>query len=96
MCNLYTYKLSRDEVAGLLQHYKLIGVDWAEIFAKEMSGKNDEAFVYPNYEAPVVIVRDGKRELERMRWAMPGPIFPPKPGEKPKPAGRWNGAAAQD
>jgi putative SOS response-associated peptidase YedK len=84
MCNLYTYKLSRDEVAGLLQHYKLIGVDWAEIFAKEMAGKNDEALVYLNYMAPVVSVKDGKCELERMRWAMPGPVFPPKPGEKSK------------
>jgi hypothetical protein len=25
MCNLYTYKLSRDEVRGMLEHYKLVG-----------------------------------------------------------------------
>ena len=32
MCNLYTYKLSRDEIRGLMQHYKLIGTEWAEQF----------------------------------------------------------------
>ena len=52
MCNLYTYKLSRDEIRGLLQHYKLIGRQWAEVFEKEMAGKNDEALVYPKYQAP--------------------------------------------
>ena len=51
MCNLYTYKLSRDEIRGLLEHYKLLGVQWAEMFEKEMAGKNDEALVYPNYVA---------------------------------------------
>jgi hypothetical protein len=30
MCNLYTYKLSRDEIRGLMEHYKLVGVEWAE------------------------------------------------------------------
>ena len=32
MCNLYTYKLSRDEIRGLMEHYKLIGTEWAEQF----------------------------------------------------------------
>jgi hypothetical protein len=27
MCNLYTYRLSRDEIGGLMQHYKLIGTE---------------------------------------------------------------------
>ena len=30
MWNLYIYKLSRDEVRGLLEHYKSIGRQWAE------------------------------------------------------------------
>lgn len=57
MCNLYTMRLSRDEVAGLLSHYKLVGKD----FADAMAAKNDATNVYPNYEAPVVVVRDGQR-----------------------------------
>ena len=56
MCNLYTYKLSRDEIRGLLQHYKLLGQQWSEVLEREMAGKNDEALVYPKYQAPVVIV----------------------------------------
>src|SRR5215831_6557991 len=84
MCNLYTYKLSRDEVRGLLEHYKLVGREWAEIFEKEMAGKNDEALVYPKYQAPVVILRDGAQQLEHMGWGMPAPLPPLRPGEKPK------------
>ena len=63
MCNLYTYKLTRDEIRGLLQHYKLIGRQWAEVFEREMAGKNDEALVYPKYQASVVIVRDSATEF---------------------------------
>ena len=29
-----------------------------------------------------------KLVAETMRWGMPGPVFPPKPGEKPRPPGR--------
>jgi hypothetical protein len=36
----------------------------------------------------VVIDRDGVRVIERLRWGMPGPIFPAKAGEKAKPPGR--------
>jgi putative SOS response-associated peptidase YedK len=87
MCNLYTYKLSRDEIRGLMQHYKLIGTEWAELFDKEMAGKNDEALMYPKYQAPVVIVRDCERELDHMGWGMPAPLPPIRTGEKPKRLG---------
>jgi len=87
MCNLYTYKLSRDEVRGLLQHYKLIGQQWAEVFEREMAGKNDEALVYPKYQVPVVIVRDGERALDHLRWGMPAPLPSLQLGEKPKRPG---------
>jgi putative SOS response-associated peptidase YedK len=87
MCNLYTYKLSRDEIRGLMQHYKLVGVEWAEVFEKEILGKNDEALVYPKYRAPVVIVREGERDLEHMGWGMPAPLPSIRPGEKSKRPG---------
>jgi hypothetical protein len=45
---IYTYRLSRDEIRGLMEHYKLIGTQWAEQFSTEMDGKNDEALAYPN------------------------------------------------
>ncbi len=84
MCNLYTYKLSRDEVRGLLEHYKLVGQQWGAMFEQKMAGKNDEALVYPKYPAPIVIVRDGEQQLEHMGWGMPSPPPPLKDGEKPK------------
>jgi putative SOS response-associated peptidase YedK len=71
MCNLYTMRLSRDEVRGLLLHYKLVGKE----FAGAMAEKNDATNVYPNYEAPVVVVRDGQRVIETMRWGFPPPPF---------------------
>jgi putative SOS response-associated peptidase YedK len=87
MCNLYTYKLSRDEIRGLMQHYKQVGVEWAEVFEKEMLGKNDEALVYPKYQAPVVVVPNGKRVLDHKGWGMPAPLPPLWPGDKPKRPG---------
>ena len=30
MCNLSTYKLSRDEIRGQMEHYELVGVRWTE------------------------------------------------------------------
>jgi len=80
MCNLYTYRLSRDEIRGLMKHYKLIGTEWAEQVESEMRGQNEPALVYPNYLAPVQIESDGTRAIERLRWGMPGPAFPPSKG----------------
>jgi len=71
MCNLYTMRLSRDEVAGLMRHYKLVGKEWAEV----VGGQNDATNIYPNYPAAVVVVRDGKRVVETMRWGFPPPPF---------------------
>src|SRR5258708_6819715 len=87
MCNLYTYKMSRDEMRSLMIHFTLIGRRWADVFEKRMEGRNDEALVYPKYQAPVVIVRDGERELADMGWGMPAPVPPLTPGEKPKRPG---------
>ena len=44
MCNLYTVRLSRDEVAGLMRHRTLIGTNF-----------RDAMNVYPNGEAPVMV-----------------------------------------
>jgi putative SOS response-associated peptidase YedK len=86
MCNLYTMKLSRAEVRGLLEHYKLVGKEWSELFAQDQAGKNESGLVYPKYPAPVVIVEDGVETLEKMRWGIPGPVFPTKDGKTPRPS----------
>lgn len=83
VCNLYTFKLSRDEVRGLLQHYKLIGREWTDLMTKDQAGMNADGRVFPKYPAPVVIERgDGKQAMEMMKWGLPGPTFG-KPDARP-------------
>ena len=53
MCNLYRLRLSAWEVRNLMQHYTLIGTEWE----KAIGARNDALEVFPNYEAPVVVVR---------------------------------------
>jgi len=84
MCNLYTMKLSRDEVRHLMAHYQLIGKEWGEIYEKEMEGLNTTGEVYPKYTAPVVIEQGGVQVLDHMRWGMPGPMLPNEKSTRPK------------
>ena len=84
MCNLYTFKLSREEVRHLLAHYKLIGKEWGETFGKEMDSLNASGDVYPKYTAPVVIEHSGEQILDHMRWGMPGPVIPGEKSTRPK------------
>ena len=44
---IYTMKLSRDEIRGLLEHYKLAGANWAELFEREQAAMNETGLVYP-------------------------------------------------
>jgi putative SOS response-associated peptidase YedK len=83
MCNLYTFKLSREEVKHLLSHYKLIGKEWAEVFGKDMRETNESGFVYPKGTAPVVLMQDGEQQYERLKWGLPAWMPPPEPGKKP-------------
>ncbi|MCA0247706.1 MAG: SOS response-associated peptidase family protein [Proteobacteria bacterium] len=63
MCNLYTVRLSRDEVAGLLRHRQLIGTNF-----------RDPMNVYPNGDAPVMVAEgDGSIAFKDMRWGFPKP-----------------------
>lgn len=63
MCNLYTVRLSRDEVAGLLRHRELIGTNF-----------KDEMNAYPNREAPVMVLEaDGRVAIRDMKWGFPPP-----------------------
>ena len=86
MCNLYSMKLSAAEVRGLLDHYKLAGQQWSELFAQDQAVMNESGLVYPKYKAPVVTVQGGVETLEKMRWGMPGPVFPGVGGKIPRPA----------
>src|SRR5216683_4775200 len=74
MCNLYTYKMSVDEMRSLVNHFKLIGTTWSERMWTQNEPIKD---VYPNRPAPVVVEQDGQRIVRQdMLWGFP----PFKPG----------------
>lgn len=61
MCNLYAMMKSRAEAAAL-----------ARAFSDRNHNSPPMSGVYPDTEAPVVIVgEDGQREMRDMRWGMP-------------------------
>jgi putative SOS response-associated peptidase YedK len=69
MCNLYTYKMSADEMRGLMSHYKLIGTTTSERMWTQNEPIKD---VYPNRPAPVVVEQDGQRTVRQdMLWGFP-------------------------
>ncbi len=76
ICNLYTYRVMPEEMAGLIAHFKLIGRQFADV----MRMKNDpDADVYPNRRAPVLVTQDGQPVMRTdMLWG-----FPPYGGRGP-------------
>ncbi len=38
-------KLSRDDVRGQLEHYKLVGKDWSDLFARDQAMMNESGLV---------------------------------------------------
>lgn len=76
MCNLYTYRVMPEEMAGLMAHFKLIGTQWAEVVRRRNAPTED---VYPNHRAPVLIIAGGNPVMrEDMLWG-----FPPYGGKGP-------------
>ena len=84
MCNLYTSKLSRDEVRALFRHYELHDQQWSDVFEQEMTGLNSDGRVFPKYAAPAVILETGKQILDHPKWGMPGPVMPSEKSTRPK------------
>lgn len=72
MCNLYETELALWEVANLKLHYELIGKDFQEAMRTH---NGPPSSIYPNFEAPVMVAREGGRSIERMRWGFPPPPF---------------------
>ena len=64
MCNLYTYKMSRDEMRSLKLHFTLIGKRWADVFEKRMEGRNDEARKL--FEQAISIRRDDSSAINNL------------------------------
>jgi putative SOS response-associated peptidase YedK len=73
MCNLYTYRMTAEDMRLLKAHYNLMGRDYLDV----LQTRNDDTKVWPNYEAPVILERETAGALERviepMLWGMPAP-----------------------
>jgi putative SOS response-associated peptidase YedK len=73
MRNLYTYRMTADDMRRLKAHYNLVGRSYLEV----LQTRNDETKVFPNYEAPAIIERvvagGLERVIEPMLWGMPAP-----------------------
>ncbi|WIM10735.1 SOS response-associated peptidase family protein [Enhydrobacter sp.] len=76
MCNLYTYRVMPEEMAGLMAHFRLIGQSFAEALRSRNEPIDD---VYPNRPAPVLVMQDGRPVVRQdMLWG-----FPPFGGKGP-------------
>ncbi len=73
MCDLYTYRMTAEDMRLLKAHYNLVGREYLDV----LQTRNDDTKVWPNYEAPVILERETAGALERviepMRWGMPAP-----------------------
>ena len=69
MCNLYTYRVMPEEMAGLIAPFKLIGLTFAEALRSRNEPIDD---VYPNRPAPVLVMQEGKPVVRQdMLWGFP-------------------------
>jgi len=80
MCNLYTYKMSAEEMRALKLHFQFYGTTWTEWEERQRRRNEPIEDVYPNQRAPVVVLQDGEPVVrEDMLWGFP----------KYKPAANW-------
>ena len=80
MCNLYTYKMTREEMRALTLHFQLIGTTWTEWEERQRQQNEPIEDVFPNKRAPVVVMQDGEHVVrDDMSWGFP----------KYKPAADW-------
>jgi putative SOS response-associated peptidase YedK len=77
MCNLYTWKMTAEEMRALKLHFQLIGTTWSQWEERQRQRNEPVADVYPNRRAPVVVLPDGEHVVrDDMLWGFP----PFKPG----------------
>jgi putative SOS response-associated peptidase YedK len=72
MCNLYTYKMTAEEMRALKLHFQFIGTTWTEWEERQRKFNAPIEDVFPNKPAPVVVLRDGEHVVcEDMLWGFP-------------------------
>jgi putative SOS response-associated peptidase YedK len=64
MCNLYSLVRPRDEIVGLVKALR-----------DQTGNQPPLPGIFPNYDAPIVRLEDGKRFIANARWGMPSPVF---------------------
>ena len=80
MCNLYTWKMSAEEMRALKLHFQFIGTAWSDWVERQRRFNAPIDDVYPNKRAPVVVLQDGEHVVrEDMLWGFP----------KYKPGANW-------
>jgi len=80
MCNLYTYKMTAEQMRALKLHYQFIGTTWTEWEERQRQQNEPIEDVYPNKRAPVVVLQNGEHVVrEDMLWGFP----------KYKPGASW-------
>jgi hypothetical protein len=60
MCNLYTWKMTAEEMRALKLHYQIHGTTWAEWEERQRQQNKPIDDVYPNKRAPVVVIENGE------------------------------------
>jgi len=72
MCNLYTWKMTAEEMRALKLHFQFIGTTWAEWEERQRRQNEPIEDVYPNRRAPVVVLENGEHVVrEDMLWGFP-------------------------
>jgi putative SOS response-associated peptidase YedK len=80
MCNLYTYKMSVEEMRALKLHFQFVGTTWTDWEERQRRQNEPIEDVYPNKRAPVVVIENGEPVVrEDMLWGFP----------KYKPGANW-------
>ena len=77
MCNLYTYKMSAEEMRALKLHFQFHGTTWTEWEERQRRRNEPVDDVDPNMLAPVVVEQDGERvvrEVQSLRRQETGPV----------------------
>jgi putative SOS response-associated peptidase YedK len=72
MCNLYTWKMTAEQMRALKLHYQFIGTPRTEWEERQRRQNEPIEDVYPNKRAPVAVLQNGEHVVrEDMLWGFP-------------------------
>jgi hypothetical protein len=65
MCNLYTWKMTAEEMRALKLHFQLIGTTWTQWEERQRRQNEPIEHVYPTKRAPVVVIENGEHVVRQ-------------------------------